>query len=278
MRLVTLRTEEGTRAGRLDGDRVELLPFPDVGALLAQTDWGAVVEQNRGEEIAAADVDFAPVVPKPNKIICLGLNYKAHIEEMGRELPTHPTLFAKYAVSLIGARDPIVLPPESQAVDWEVELAFVIGARARRVKAADAAKVVAGFTVFNDISMRDWQMRTLQFLQGKTFEKSTPVGPAVVTLDEVPQGIDADLAISCEVDGEQMQKARTSDLLFPPAVLVEYISTMMTLEPGDIIATGTPNGVGAGRNPPVFLKPGQSVRTTIEGVGELVNPTVAEAV
>ena len=278
MRLVTLRTEEGTRAGRLDGDRVELLPFPDVGALLAQTDWGAVVEQNRGEEIAAADVDFAPVVPKPNKIICLGLNYKAHIEEMGRELPSHPTLFAKYAVSLIGARDPIVLPPESQAVDWEVELAFVIGARARRVKAADAAKVVAGFTVFNDIYMRDWQMRTLQFLQGKTFEKSTPVGPAVVTLDEVPQGIDADLAISCEVDGEQMQKARTSDLLFPPTVLVEYISTIMTLEPGDIIATGTPNGVGAGRNPPVFLKPGQSVRTTIEGVGELVNPTVAEAV
>src|SRR5207302_3221702 len=256
MRLVTVRTKDGTRAGRLDGDRIELLPFPDVGALLAQTDGGAVVEQNRGEEIAAADADFAPVVPKPNKIICLGLNYKAHIEEMGRELPTHPTLFAKYAVSLIGARDPIVLPPESQAVDWEVELAFVIGARARRVKAADAAKVVAGFTVFNDISMRDWQMRTLQFLQGKTFEKSTPVGPAVVTLDEVPQGIDADLAISCEVDGEQMQKARTSDLLFPPAVLVEYISTMMTLEPGDIIATGTPNGVGPGRNPPVFLKPG----------------------
>ena len=278
MKLVTLRTEDGARAGRLDGDRVELLPFPDVGALLAQTDWGAVVEQNRGEEIAAADVDFAPVVPKPNKIICLGLNYKAHIEEMGRELPSHPTLFAKYAVSLIGARDPIVLPPESQAVDWEVELAFVIGARARRVKAADAAKVVAGFTVFNDIYMRDWQMRTLQFLQGKTFEKSTPVGPAVVTLDEVPQGIDADLAISCEVDGEQMQKARTSDLLFPPTVLVEYISTIMTLEPGDIIATGTPNGVGAGRNPPVFLKPGQSVRTTIEGMGELVNPTVAEAV
>ncbi len=138
--------------------------------------------------------------------------------------------------------------------------------------------MVAGFTVLNDISMRDWQMRTLQFLQGKTFEKSTPVGPAVVTLDELPGGIEADLPISCEVDGEQMQKARTSDLLFPPAVLVEYISTIMTLEPGDIVATGTPNGVGAGRNPPVFLKPGQTVRTTIEGVGELVNPTVAEAV
>jgi len=277
MRLVTVRTKDGTRAGRLDGDRIELLPFPDVGVLLADPGWGAAAE-TRGEAIDAADADFAPVVPKPNKIVCLGLNYKAHIEEMGRELPSHPTLFAKYAVSLIGARDPIVLPPESQAVDWEVELAFVIGARGRRVKAADAAKVVAGFTVLNDISMRDWQMRTLQFLQGKTFEKSTPVGPAVVTLDEVPGGIDADLAISCEVDGEQMQKARTSDLLFPPAALVEYISTIMTLEPGDIVATGTPNGVGAGRNPPVFLKPGQTVRTTIEGVGELINPTIAEAV
>jgi acylpyruvate hydrolase len=277
MRLVTVRTEDGTRAGRLEGDRIELLPFPHIGALLADPGWGTAAE-TRGESIEAAGADFAPVVPRPNKIICLGLNYKAHIEEMGRDLPNHPTLFAKYAVSLIGARDPIVLPPESQAVDWEVELAFVVGARARRVKAADAAKVVAGFTVFNDVSMRDWQMRTLQFLQGKTFEKSTPVGPAVVTLDEFPQGLDADLAISCEVDGEQMQKARTSDLLFPTAALVEYISTIMTLEPGDIVATGTPNGVGAGRNPPVFLKPGQTVRTTIEGVGELLNPTVAEAV
>ncbi len=277
MRLVTLRTEDGTRAGRLDGDRIELLPYPDVGSLLAEPGWREVASI-RGEEVSLPNVDLAPVVPKPNKIICLGLNYKAHIEEMGRELPSHPTLFAKYAVSLIGARDPIVLPPESQAVDWEVELAFVIGARARRVKAADAATVVAGFTVLNDISMRDWQMRTLQFLQGKTFEKSTPVGPAVVTLDEVPGGIDADLAISCEVDGEQMQKARTSDLLFRPAALVEYISTIMTLEPGDIVATGTPNGVGAGRNPPVFLKPGQTVRTTIEGVGELINPTIAEAI
>jgi len=278
MRLVTVRTKDGTQAGLLRDDRIELLPFSDVRSLIEQPAWRDAVADNRGEEIGLADADLAPVVPNPSKIICLGLNYKSHIEEMGRELPSHPTLFAKYAVSLIGARDPIVMPPESQAVDWEVELAFVVGARARRVKRADAASVVAGFTVFNDISMRDWQMRTLQFLQGKTFEKSTPVGPAVVTLDEVPGGIDADLAISCEVDGEQMQKARTADLLFPPAELVEYISTIMTLEPGDIVATGTPSGVGAGRNPPVFLKPGQTVRTTIEGLGELVNRTVAETV
>ena len=278
MRLVTVRTKEGTQAGLLRDDLVKLLPFSDVRSLLEQPAWRDAVADNRGEEIAFADADLAPVVPNPSKIVCLGLNYKSHIEEMGRELPSHPTLFAKYAVSLIGARDTIVLPPESQMVDWEVELAFVIGARARRVKREDAASVVAGFTVFNDISMRDWQMRTLQFLQGKTFERSTPVGPAVVTLDEVPGGLDADLAISCEVDGEQMQKARTTDLLFPPAELVEYISTIMTLEPGDIVATGTPAGVGVGRNPPVFLKPGQTVRTTIEGIGELVNGTAAEVV
>ena len=276
MRLVTVRTSDGTNAGRLEGDRVVLLPCADVGSLLAEPDWRARTQSGAGT-LPLEEADLAPVIPKPNKIVCLGLNYRAHIEEMGRELPEYPTLFAKYPISLIGARDPIVLPPESQAVDWEVELAFVIGARARRVRREDAASVVAGFTVFNDISMRDWQMRTLQFLQGKTFERSTPVGPAVVTLDEVPGGIDADFAISCEVDGEQMQKARTADLLFPPAVLVEYISTIMTLEPGDIVATGTPSGVGAGRNPPVFLKPGQTVRTVIEGLGELVNPTVAES-
>jgi acylpyruvate hydrolase len=275
MRFVTVRTSDGTNAGRLEGDRVVLLPFSDVGTLLADPNWRARAQSGAGT-LPLEEADFAPVVPKPSKIVCLGLNYRAHIEEMGRELPAYPTLFAKYAVSLIGARDPIVLPPESQAVDWEVELAFVIGARARRVRREDAASVVAGFTVLNDISMRDWQMRTLQFLQGKTFERSTPVGPALVTLDEVPGGIDTDLAISCEVDGEQMQKARTGDLLFPPAVLVEYISTIMTLEPGDIVATGTPSGVGAGRNPPVFLKPGQTVRTVIEEIGELVNQTVAE--
>jgi acylpyruvate hydrolase len=276
MRLMTVRTSNGTRAGRVDGDRVVLLPFEDVGELLRAPDWRARAEAEHTEAIGLRDADPAPVVPRPDKIVCLGLNYRAHIEEMGRELPSHPTLFAKYAGSLIGARDPIVLPPESQAVDWEVELAFVVGARARRVKAADADTVVAGFTVFNDVSMRDWQMRTLQFLQGKTFERSTPVGPAVVTLDEIPGGIGADLVISCEVDGETMQKARTSDLLFPPAALVEYISTIITLEPGDIVATGTPAGVGAGRQPPTFLQPGQTVRTSIEGLGELVNPTIAE--
>ena len=275
MRLVTVRTKDGTRAGRLDGETIELLPFPDVGALLTQTDWGAVVEQNRGEEIAAADADLAPVVPAPSKIICLGLNYRDHAAESGSPIPRDPVLFSKYATSLVGHGANIVNSQSEWYVplnttDWSPVIAKIQAAKPDLVYSNIFAASQIGF-------IQKAQQTDPQFFQ-KTFEKSTPVGPAVVTLDELPGGIEADLPISCEVDGEQMQKARTSDLLFPPAVLVEYISTIMTLEPGDIVATGTPNGVGAGRNPPVFLKPGQTVRTTIEGVGELVNPTVAEAV
>lgn len=277
MRVSTIRTADGTRAARIEGDELIALPFEDVGALLREPDWERTAARTDGARTPLAGADFAPLVVRPGKIICLGLNYKAHIVEMGREIPEHPTLFAKYTNALIGARDDIILPPESAQVDWEVELAFVIGRSVRRARGADAAAAIAGFTVLNDISMRDWQFRSLQFLQGKTFEKSTPVGPALVTVDEI--GIsDPDLLIQCEVDGEVMQSARTVDLLFPPTFLVEYISTLITLEPGDIIATGTPSGVGVGRNPTVFLRDGQVVRTTIQGIGELVNACAAEKV
>ena len=177
---------------------------------------------------------------------------------------------------MIGARDPILVPPESEQVDWEVELAFVVGREVRRARGAEARDAIAGFTVLNDVSMRDWQFRTMQFLQGKTWERSTPVGPAMVTLDEVPGGPSPDVVLTCEVDGEVMQKGRTTDLLFGPEELVEYISTIVTLEPGDLVATGTPSGVGAGRTPPVFLRPGQVVRTAIEGIGDLLNECVVE--
>lgn len=189
---------------------------------------------------------------------------------MGREVPAHPTFFAKFPNSLIGAHDPIQLPRVSTSVDWEVELGVVIGSPARHVSRDDALDHVAGYTVVNDISVRDYQRRTLQFLQGKTFEATTPVGPWLVTSDELPAG-GAGLPVQCEVDGEVMQASTTSDLLFDVATLVSYFSEIATLEPGDLIATGTPDGVGAGRTPPVFLRDGQVVRTTIEGVGELVN-------
>jgi len=271
VRLATVRTPDGTRAARLDGEDLVLLDAADVGALLEDEGRRERATAADGDRVPFADAELAPVIPRPPKIVCLGMNYRSHIEEMGREAPTHPTLFGKYGRSLIGPRDDIVLPPESDQVDWEVELAFVVGRMARRVTGAAARGAIAGFTVLNDVSMRDWQFRTMQFLQGKTWDRSTPVGPVLVTPDELPGETAPDLELRCEVDGEVMQEGRTSDLLFGPAELVEYISTILTLEPGDIIATGTPGGVGFGRSPKVFLQPGQVVRTSIEGIGELVN-------
>src|SRR5438067_1805686 len=270
MRHVTVRTSGGTRAARLDGDQVVELDAPDVAAVL---DAGIDTVAAAGTKPAnLADVDLAPVVPRPSKIICLGLNYKSHIEEMGAELPEHPTLFAKFAGALIGARDPIRLPEASKAVDWEAELAFVIGRRVRNASEDEAAAAIGGYTICNDVSMRDWQWRTSQWLQGKTWEGSTPLGPALVTPDEVDHA--ADLLLRCEVDGEVMQEARTSDLLFKPADIVSYVSTIVTLEAGDVFSTGTPGGVGAGMQPARFLRPGEAVRTSIEGLGELVNECV----
>lgn len=277
MRLVTIRTPDGTHAGRVDGDAVVELPQPDVGALLGGSDWRRVAEAADGRRHDLGAVDLAPVVVAPRKIICLGLNYEPHIREMGRDLPEHPTLFAKFARALVGPRDPIVLPPESRQVDWEAEFAFVVGREARRARGDDAAAAVAGYCVLNDVSMRDWQYRSKQWLAGKTFERSTPVGPWLVTPDELPGGDGApDLEIRCEVDGDVRQLARTGDLLFSPTEIVEYVSSVVALEPGDLVATGTPGGVGVGRDPQVFLEPGQVVRTAVEGIGELVNTCVEE--
>ena len=269
MRLVTIRTADGTRAARLDGERVVPLDAPDVTAVLEA---GTANVADAGPAVDAAGVELAPLIPRPSKIICLGLNYRSHIEEMGAELPKHPTLFAKFPGALIGARDPIRLPEASNAVDWEGELAFVIGRRVRDASKDEAADAIAGYTICNDVSMRDWQWRTSEWLQGKTWEGSTPLGPALVSPDEVDHA--ADLLLRCEVDGELMQEARTSDLLFKPADIVSYVSTIMTLEPGDVFSTGTPSGVGAGMQPPRFLQPGQVVRTHVEGLGELVNECV----
>ncbi|HSO96293.1 MAG TPA: fumarylacetoacetate hydrolase family protein [Acidimicrobiia bacterium] len=275
MRLTTIRTADGTRAARVEGDRLVELAAADVGVVLGDGPAGLRdAASATGPEHDAAGADYAPVVPRPSKIICLGLNYETHIREMGHEPPDVPTLFAKYTVSLIGPRDPIVLPRASTSVDWEAELAFVIGTAVRHADAGAARAAIAGYTICNDVSMRDWQRRTPQWLQGKTFESSTPVGPVLVTPDEVDDA--RDLRVRCEIDGEVRQDARTSDLVFDPATVVQYVSTILTLVPGDLISTGTPGGVGAGMSPPVFLHPGQVVRTVIEGIGELVNECVAE--
>lgn len=274
MKLATLRTDGGTRAVRVDGSTAVDLGCADVGEWLARGGLtGAPLEPGGG----AAPLDerrLAPPVLRPSKIVCIGHNYRSHIAEMGRAVPDYPTLFAKFARALVGARDAIVLPPESDAMDWEAELAVVVGAPLRRATPEQARAAIAGYTVLNDVTARDWQRRTPQWLQGKTFESSTPVGPVVVTPDEVDHG--ADLVVRCEVNGVVMQEARTSDLLFGPAEAVAYVSRIVTLDPGDLVSTGTTGGVGAARDPAVFLRPGDEVRTSIEGIGELVNVCVAE--
>lgn len=270
MRLVTIRTATGTRAARVEGGALVPLDYEDVGALLAAVGpHGLAQVPSAGDPVAVKDSDFAPVVTRPSKILCVGLNYRTHILEMGRELPEHPTLFGKFADTLIGAHDDVVLPATSNQVDWEAELGVIIGAPLRRATPEQARAAIAGYTVVNDVSMRDWQWRTTQWLQGKAFEHSSPVGPFLVTPDEVDDA--RDLELRCEVDGVVMQQSRTADLLFDPATTAAYISQFITLRPGDLIATGTPGGVGAARDPKVFLAPGQIVRTSIEGLGECLN-------
>ncbi|MGK5112085.1 MULTISPECIES: fumarylacetoacetate hydrolase family protein [unclassified Geodermatophilus] len=272
MRLATIRTAEGTRAVRLDGDRAVETGHADVGELLTEPVWRAVAAAADGPGHDRGGLSFAPVVPRPGKIICVGVNYAAHIREMGRELPEYPTVFAKFAESLVGAHDDIVLPAASEAVDWEAELAVVIGTTVRHADEAAAAAAIAGYSVLNDVTARDWQYRTLQWLQGKTFEATTPFGPELVTPDEAGEG----LALSCAVDGEAVQSANTADLVFGPAAAVSYLSTILTLRPGDVIATGTPGGVGHARKPPRYLTAGSVLTTSISGLGECRNVCVEE--
>jgi acylpyruvate hydrolase len=274
MRFATIRTPDGTTAARLDGDVLVPLAAADVGALLAGGGGPAAAERAGAAPVPASKASFAPLVPQPSKVLCVGLNYRAHILETGRELPQYPTLFAKFAQTLLGSHDDLVLPSVSDRVDWEVELGVVIGRPIYRASPDEAAAAIAGFTVTNDVSMRDWQNRTLQWLQGKMFEASTPVGPYLVTGDEI--GDAADLEVRCEVDGTVMQQSRTSDLLFGPAEIAAYASQVITLQPGDLLLTGTPGGVGNARKPPVYLQPGQTLRTVVEGVGECVNRCVTD--
>jgi acylpyruvate hydrolase len=277
MRLATIRTAYGTRAVRVDADRAVEIGPPDVGALLADPGWRARAEAADGPAHGLDTLDHAPVVPRPGKVICVGLNYAHHIREMGRELPEYPTLFAKYPEALVGAYDDVVLPAASDAVDWEAELAVVVGTTVRHADEATAAAAIAGYAVLNDVTARDWQYRSVEWLQGKTFEATTPFGPELVTPDEAgltEPGTGLDL--SCAVDGEQVQAAHTGDLVFSPAALISYISTILTLSPGDVIATGTPGGVGHARKPPRYLQPGAVLTTAVSGLGECRNTCVAE--
>ncbi len=211
-------------------------------------------------------------VPDPRKVICVGLNYADHAAESGAAIPPEPVLFSKYPTAIIGSGEPILLPHESQEVDYEVELVFIIGKRGRRIPREQAMDYVAGYTVGHDVSARDWQLRKPggQWMLGKTFDTFAPIGPALVSKDEVPDP--HNLKITCKVNGELLQNSSTSQLIFKVDELVSYISKVITLEPGDVVFTGTPPGVGFARKPPRFLKDGDVCELEIEGIGKLVNP------
>ena len=282
MRLATVITGAGdgpggfaTRAAVQAGDRFIMLGARDLNELLESPDWreqaaAAASAALPGGFIPVSAARFAAPLPRPGKVICCGLNYADHIQEMGRELPEFPTLFAKYADTLIGDDETIDLTGHGAKVDWEAELAVVVGAPLRNASEAEAAASIAGYTAANDISLRDWQNRTLQWFQGKAFDRSTPLGPVLVTPEECDP--EAGVQVRCLVNGVEVQNGNTKTLVFSAAALLAYISTFTRLRPGDVVLTGTPGGVGMGAVPPRFLHDGDVVTTEIEGIGRLTNP------
>lgn len=271
MRLVTFQNpHEPPRVGIVSGSQI----------LPVRADMLSVCEAGHAEAEKVAPLEFADVkllapIPRPPKFICVGLNYRDHAAEAKMEIPQVPTIFNKFTNVVIGPGATIVLPKVSAKPDYEAELAFVIGRGGRYIPAARAMEHVFGYTVVNDVSARDFQNATSQWLMGKTFDTFAPMGPWIVTKDEIadPHALD----ISLEIGGEVLQKSNTRELIFKIPQLIEYISQVVTLEPGDVVATGTPAGVGFARKPPRWLRPGDETIVRIRGIGELRNPVAAEA-
>ncbi|MEG2927836.1 MAG: fumarylacetoacetate hydrolase family protein [Glutamicibacter sp.] len=249
------------------------LPAGDLSEFLKHQDWKAIASEalessTAGDLIPAEQARQLNPLPAPAKVICCGLNYSDHILEMGRELPDYPTLFAKYADTLADP-DAEICSASSSNVDWEAELAVVLGSDASSASLEEAQAAIAGYTVANDISMRDWQRRTLQWFQGKAFDGTTPLGPVLATADEIDPVAGAE--VICRINGQEVQRGNTSTLVFSAARLVSYISEFTTLRAGDIVLTGTPGGVGMGMAPPRFLADGDRLETEIPGIGILSN-------
>jgi acylpyruvate hydrolase len=262
-------------AALVEGDSVR--PLAGVEELGAATPLELLADPPLGDDtIPLADVTLRPVIPSPGKILCVGLNYRAHVEEGVYEVPDYPVLFPKFADALVGPGEPVLVPPESEAVDYEGEMALVIGRTVRRVSGDEALAAVAGYTVANDVTMRDYQYKTHQWLVGKTWASSTPLGPFLVTADEVgdPHALD----ISLTLNGETMQSSNTSRFIFDIPTLIGTISEFIPLNPGDVILTGTPEGVGFRRDPKVLLRDGDSMVVEVENVGRLESPVAAEGV
>lgn len=286
MRLATLQTSTGPRAfvraaaGFIDINAEDpALPSTVRGLLdggsAALARAASIRSAERTAYVATGDAKFAPVVPDAGKILCIGLNYRDHAIEGGKAIPTEPVLFAKYANALNGHSGAIVLPRVSQKVDYEAELVVVIGRRGRDVSESDAMNYVAGYTCGHDVSARDWQMRGAekQWTIGKTFDSFAPIGPELVTADELPDP--HRLRVQLRLNGQTMQDSNTCEFIFSVPQLIAYLTQVVTLDPGDLIFTGTPPGVGFARKPPVWLRPGDVCEVEIEGIGTLQNPVIA---
>ena len=267
MRFVTFDIGMGAQAGRLDGDHVVPLTAPGEGDLGTLLRAGALGEGHSGAPVALGDVRLLPPVPAPGKLICIGLNYHAHAAEAGLDAPERPTFFAKFANALVPDGATVALPPYSRRVDYEAEVAFVVGTTAKDVSEDRALDHIAGYTLLNDLSARDYQMKTPQWMPGKVFDGSAPCGPALVTPDEV--GAPDAIEIALTLNGEEMQRGTTADLVHSIPALMAHLSMLMTLEPGDIVSTGTPAGVGSTRDPKVWLKAGDELVIDSPQLGRL---------
>jgi acylpyruvate hydrolase len=274
MRFASVTQEGRPLAVAIEDERA--IPLRGIAELGLQTPLSLLRDPplHRAGALPVAELHLRPLVPRGAKIICVGLNYHAHVEETDRDLPDYPVLFTKFATTLTGPYDAIACPPESTAVDYEGELVVVIGERGRRVPRDRALDLVAGYAVADDVSMRDFQHKSGQWLQGKAWDASTPVGPHLVTADEV--GDPGALELRTIVNGETVQAASTELLIFDIATLLSVVSEFATLEPGDLILTGTPGGVGFRREPQLLLGDGDTVVVEVDGVGRIENAMVAE--
>jgi 2-keto-4-pentenoate hydratase/2-oxohepta-3-ene-1,7-dioic acid hydratase in catechol pathway len=277
MKLVTFRRQGSTFAqvGAIEGAEVKVLSsYPDMIAAL-----GSGLEKLKRSAASATSVPLSEAellapIPKPPKLICIGLNYRDHAIESGMAIPKIPTVFCKFTTAIVGPGAAVVLPKNSTQPDYEAEFAFVIGKGGRHIQAADWRDHVAGYTIINDVSARDVQLATSQWVMGKNFDTFAPMGPYVTTADEVADP--HNLKIGLTLNGETLQDSNTQELIFKIPELIEHLSSILTLETGDVVSTGTPKGVGFARKPPIYLKAGDDMVAWVEGLGELKNPLIGE--
>lgn len=279
MRLARVTKDEKIGLAALSEGKVTIAYGDDIADLDAHIAAGTLADAGAkaatGEAVDEASLTFLSPLVRPSKIICLGLNYRDHAEESGLGIPEFPVLFARFPSSLMGHGAPIILPKVSSQLDWEAELVAVLSKGGKNITEADALSHVAGYSVFNDASIRDYQLRTPQWTAGKNFDDTGAFGPWLVTPDELPAGA-AGLKIECRVNGQVMQSSNTGNLIFDVAKTISLLSSFMTLEAGDVLVMGTPGGVGVARSPQVWMKAGDVCEVEIEGIGLLSNPIVAE--